>query len=286
MPLARFIGVWRKSAIGALAALFLLPAASLAQSLPQTGPQLVDLKLLLAVDVSGSIDFWEGGLQRDGYVEALKDDAVINTILSGQLGRIALSYVEWAGGTHQRVLLDWTLIDSKQAAYDFAENLSVRAHMAGRRTSIGNMLDFAVKMFQDPRFFAERQVIDISGDGPNNSGARVDEARDRAIAAGLVINALPILNERPSPYGFPKLDDLDVYYEECVIGGDGAFVIAAKGIKSFASAVRRKMILEVAGLVPEKPVRALPAALGRGPGGYNCGIGEKQLHEFLNRGGD
>ncbi|WP_420404584.1 DUF1194 domain-containing protein [Nisaea sp.] len=284
MPLARSIGVWRKSVIGALAALFLYPETTSAQS--ENQPQLVDLKLLLAVDVSGSIDFWEGGLQRDGYVQALRDQAVVDTILSGQLGRIALAYVEWAGGDHQRVLLDWTLIDSRQAAYDFSENLSVRAHMGGRRTSIGNMLDFGVRMFQDPRFFAERQVIDISGDGPNNTGARVDEARDRAIASGLVINALPILNERPSPYGFPKLDDLDVYYEECVIGGDGAFVIVAKGIKSFASAVRRKMILEVAGLTPEKPVRALPAALGNGPGGYNCDIGEQQLHDFLNRGGD
>lgn len=284
MPLPDLIGVWRKSAIGALAAFSLFSAASVAQTQPQ--PQLVDLKLLLAVDVSGSIDFWEGGLQRDGYVQALRDETVIDTILSGQLGRIALAYVEWAGGDHQRVLLDWTLIDSREAAYEFSENLSVRAHMGGRRTSIGNMLDFAIGMFQDRRFFAERQVVDISGDGPNNTGARVDEARDRAVAAGLVINALPILNERPSPYGFPKLDDLDVYYEECVIGGDGAFVIVAKGIKSFASAVRRKMILEVAGLMPEKPVRAVRAAFGHGPDGYNCGIGEQQLDEFLNRGGD
>jgi len=284
MAFPGLIGVWRKSVLGMLAALSLLPAASAAETRLQ--PQLVDLKLLLAVDVSGSIDFSEGALQRDGYVQALRDQTVIDTILSGQLGRIALAYVEWAGGDHQRVLLDWTLIDSREAAHAFSENLSVRAHMAGRRTSIGNMLDFAIGMFQDRRFFAERQVVDISGDGPNNTGARVDEARDRAIAAGLVINALPILNERPSPYGFPKLDDLDVYYEECVIGGDGAFVIVAKGIRSFASAVRRKMILEVAGLTPEKPPRAVPAALGSGAGGYNCAVGEEQLHEFLNRGGD
>lgn len=281
MPLPAFIRCWRNAALGALSAIALSASASFSQNLPQ----LVDLKLMLAVDVSGSVDFWEADLQRDGYVQALRDPTVINTMLSGQTGRIALSYVEWAGGTHQRVVLDWTLIDSHEAAFAFAETLDVKPHMGGRRTSIGNMLDFAVNFFRDPKYFAERQVIDISGDGPNNSGTRVDEARDRAIAAGLVINALPILNERPSPYGFPKLDDLDVYYEECVVGGDGAFVIVAKGITSFAAAVRRKMILEVAGLTPEKPVRAIRTA-GNGPGGYNCDIGEQQLHEFLNRGGD
>ncbi|UUX50574.1 DUF1194 domain-containing protein [Nisaea acidiphila] len=281
MPFSALIGGWRKAALGALSAVALSSTASLAQS----PLQLVDLKLMLAVDVSGSVDFWEADLQRDGYVQALRDPTVINTMLSGQTGRIALSYIEWAGGDHQRVVVGWTVIDSPAAALDFAETLDVKPHMGGRRTSIGNMLDFAVKYFRDSRFFAERQVIDISGDGPNNSGTRVDDARDRAIASGLVINALPILNERPSPYGFPKLDDLDIYYEECVVGGDGAFVIAAKGIKSFAAAVRRKMILEVAGRTPDRAVRRVPAAASGG-GGYNCDIGEQQLHEFLNRGDD
>ena len=282
MPLSGLVGGWRKIMCGALLSAVLSPVSSFAQS----PPQLVDLKLLLAVDVSGSIDFWESDLQRDGYVKALKDETVINTILSGQTGRIALSYVEWAGGDHQRVVVDWSLIDSREAAYAVAEDLNVRPHMAGRRTSIGNMLKFATDWFRDPRFFAERQVIDISGDGPNNTGAKVDEARDLAIANGITINALPILNERPSPYGFPKLVDLDVYYEECVIGGSGAFVVVAKGIRSFAAAVRRKMILEVAGLTPERPVRAVPVQMGGSAKPYECDIGEQQLHEFLNRGDD
>ena len=272
MPLSGLVGGWRKIMCGALLSAVLSPVSSFAQS----PPQLVDLKLLLAVDVSGSIDFWESDLQRDGYVKALKDETVINTILSGQTGRIALSYVEWAGGDHQRVVVDWSLIDSREAAYAVAEDLNVRPHMAGRRTSIGNMLKFATDWFRDPRFFAERQVIDISGDG----------ARDLAIANGITINALPILNERPSPYGFPKLVDLDVYYEECVIGGSGAFVVVAKGIRSFAAAVRRKMILEVAGLTPERPVRAVPVQMGGSAKPYECDIGEQQLHEFLNRGDD
>lgn len=282
MPLSGLVGGWRKIVCGALLSAVLSPVSSFAQN----PPQLVDLKLLLAVDVSGSIDFWESDLQRDGYVKALKDETVINTILSGQTGRIALSYVEWAGGDHQRVVVDWSLIDSREAAHAVAENLNVRPHMAGRRTSIGNMLNFATNWFRDPRFFAERQVIDISGDGPNNTGAKVDEARDLAVASGITINALPILNERPSPYGFPKLVDLDVYYEECVIGGSGAFVIVAKGIRSFAAAVRRKMILEVAGLTPERPVRAVPVQMGGSAKPYECDIGEQQLHEFLNRGDD
>ncbi|WP_323796008.1 DUF1194 domain-containing protein [Nisaea sp.] len=282
MPLSGLVGGWRKIMCGALLSAFLSPVSAFAQN----PPQLVDLKLLLAVDVSGSIDFWESDLQRDGYVKALKDETVINTILSGQTGRIALSYVEWAGGDHQRVVVDWSLIDSREAAYAVAEDLNVRPHMAGRRTSIGNMLKFATDWFRDPRFFAERQVIDISGDGPNNTGAKVDEARDLAVASGITINALPILNERPSPYGFPKLVDLDVYYEECVIGGSGAFVIVAKGIRSFAAAVRRKMILEVAGMTPVRPVRAMPVQMGGRAKPYECDIGEQQLHEFLNRGDD
>lgn len=282
MPRSGLVDGWRKVALGALLSAVLSPVQSFAQS----PPQLVDLKLLLAVDVSGSIDFWESDLQRDGYVKALKDETVINTILSGQTGRIALSYVEWAGGDHQRVVVDWSLIDSREAAHEVAENLNVRPHMAGRRTSIGNMLNFATDWFKDPRFFAERHVIDISGDGPNNTGEKVDKARDLAIANGITINALPILNERPSPYGFPKLVDLDVYYEECVIGGSGAFVVVAKGIRSFASAVRRKMILEVAGLTPERPVRAIPVQMGGSAKPYDCDIGEQQLHEFLNRGDD
>ena len=282
MPRSGLVDGWRKVALGALLSAVLSPVQSFAQS----PPQLVDLKLLLAVDVSGSIDFWESDLQRDGYVKALKDETVINTILSGQTGRIALSYVEWAGGDHQRVVVDWSLIDSREAAHEVAENLNVRPHMAGRRTSIGNMLNFATDWFKDPRFFAERRVIDISGDGPNNTGEKVDKARDLAIANGITINALPILNERPSPYGFPKLVDLDVYYEECVIGGSGAFVVVAKGIRSFASAVRRKMILEVAGLTPERPVRAIPVQMGGSAKPYDCDIGEQQLHEFLNRGDD
>lgn len=281
MPFSEVIRSWHRSALAALSA---LAVASMSAS-AQEAPQLVDLKLMLAVDVSGSVDFWEADLQRDGYVQALNDDTVINTMLSGPTGRIALSYVEWAGGSHQRVVMDWTLIDSRQAALEFAETLDMKAHWGGRRTSIGNLLDFAITAFQASEFVSERQVIDVSGDGPNNTGAKVDQARDRAVASGLTINALPILNERPSPYGFPKLDDLDIYYEECVIGGDGAFAIVAKGINSFASAVRRKMILEVAGITPEKPVRAVPAALGNGPDGYNCDIGEQQLHDFLNRGG-
>ena len=282
MPRSGPISDWRRFVLGALLGAILSPV----QSSAQTAPQLVDLKLLLAVDVSGSIDFWEADLQRDGYVKALKDETVINTILSGQTGRIALSYVEWAGGSHQRVVVDWSLIDSREAAHAVADRLAERPHMAGRRTSIGNMLNYGTDWFQDTRFFAERQVIDISGDGPNNTGAKVDEARDRAVAHGITINALPILNERPSPYGFPKLVDLDVYYEECVIGGSGAFVIVAKGIRSFAAAVRRKMILEVAGLTPERPVTAVPVQMGSRAKPYQCDIGEQQLHEFLNRGED
>lgn len=261
-----------------LLALF-APNAARAQSI------IVDMHLLLAVDVSGSIDYKEAKLQRDGYVAAIKDEEIISTMLSGPTRRIALGYVEWAADDHQRVAVDWTLIDSREAAHAFADTLDQRPFVGGRRTSISKVLEFSVDMFRRSPFLSERRVIDISGDGPNNAGARVDKARDKAVAQGITINALPILNDRASPYGFPQLDDLDVYFEECVIGGEGAFVIAAKDFRSFGAAVRRKLILEVAGLMPERRPRIHLAESGMGPGGYDCMIGEKQLDRFLNRGG-
>ncbi len=249
----------------------------------------VDLELVLAVDVSGSIDIDEARLQRAGYVAALVDDAVVAAITGGPKGRIAVTYVEWAGPEHQRTVVDWTMLDSREAAENFAARLSLSELMGARRTSISSILLYALPMFETNRYTAPRQVIDISGDGPNNSGLLVAAARDLVVDTGVTINGLPILNMRPSPMGFPILADLDLYYEDCVIGGPGSFVIAAESIDTFGAAIRRKLILEIAGRVPSEDTpgrrhagasqpRLIPANIQNM---FDCTIGERQLRQWL-----
>ena len=246
--------------------------------------QPVDLELVLAVDVSGSVDFQEARLQRQGYVAAITDPKVLEAIRSGILGRIAVSYFEWAGDGQQRGVVDWTLIEDEASARGFAVKLFNAPLVIGRFTSISNAILVARVLFAESGFDGTRQVIDISGDGPNNVGEVVTEARDAAVAEGLIINGLPIINDRPNIFGYPNLPNLDLYYQHCVIGGPGAFIVVAKDFKAFAAAIRRKMILEIADLAP--PRRAAPpvpwtlaaATTARVP---SCDIGERQLFQFL-----
>jgi hypothetical protein len=231
----------------------------------------VDLELVLAIDVSLSIDAEEARLQRDGYVAAFLDPAVVDAIKGGILGRIAVIYFEWAHAAHNRVVAEWTLIDSYDAAAGFASILHDREPGPAHYTSISGAIDFAARLFDDNGFEGTRQVIDISGDGPNNRGDLVVRARDRAVAEGITINGLPILDQGPGPFGRYSIPNLDLYYRDCVIGGPGAFVVVAETFEDFASAIRRKLILEIAGLTPEELLeepaaerRAEAAATGRG----------------------
>lgn len=219
----------------------------------------VDLELLLAVDVSGSVDPAEAKLQRAGYVSALTSKPVINAIKSGYLRKIAVAYVEWADSHRQHLVAGWTLIDGEKSAQAFADRLDAAPAARGRFTSISAAIDFAMPMFESNAFEGTRRVIDISGDGANNSGAVVTGARDEAIAAGIVINGLPIVNDRPQGFG-PQIPNLDLYYRNCVIGGPGAFIVVANDFESFAVAVRKKMILEIAGLTPPRRSRFIRAA--------------------------
>ncbi|MGQ0662481.1 MAG: DUF1194 domain-containing protein [Pseudomonadota bacterium] len=250
----------------------------------------VDLELVLAVDVSGSIDRQEATLQRHGYVAALTDPLVLHTVRQGAFGRVAMAYVEWAGAEHRRLVVDWTSIHDQASAHSFAAAIAAAPALSGVSTSISGAIEFAVPLFGTGGFKGARRVIDISGDGPNNQGALVALARDRALAAGITINGLAILNDRPNRSNFPSLPDLDLYYEGCVIGGPGAFVIVADGFATFATAIRKKLILEIAGLAPRRGA-AIPARLGRGvPHGPSrarpvyapgCDIGERQLREYF-----
>ena len=250
----------------------------------------VDLELVLAVDVSGSIDGVEAKLQRQGYVSALTHPDIVAAIGRGFLGRIAVTYFEWAGAEHRRAVADWALIEDQASALAFAGALAAADIGSGRRTSISGAIAHALPLFEGNGYVGTRRVIDISGDGANNSGLLVDHARDVAVARGVTINGLPIINDRPNRFGFPQLEDLDRYYVHCVIGGAGAFIVVAHGFEAFARAIRRKLILEIAAgpgrfAAPTlRPHALLRYASAAGPAiGYarGCDIGERRLWEFL-----
>jgi hypothetical protein len=210
----------------------------------------VDLELVLAVDISGSIDPINARLQRAGYVAALRHPEVALAIEGGEHGRIAVSYVEWAGETHQHTVLPWTLMESGEDAMAFSEALAEAPFWKGSWTSISAAIDYAAAMFAGNGYDGTRRVIDISGDGYNNRGRPLEAARDEAVAAGITINGLPILHDRPSPLGSLPPADLDRYFEERVIGGEGAFVIVAREEDDFARAILAKLYLEIAGEMP------------------------------------
>ena len=243
----------------------------------------VDVELMLAVDVSYSMGPRELELQRRGYAEALTAPEVMQAIRTGYYQKVAVTYVEWSGQYDQRVIVDWTLIEAKDDLAAFAAALTARFDDSLRRTSISGVMDYAPIDFRTNGFAAERKVIDISGDGPNNQGRGVQEARDELIADGFVINGLPLMTqdrERDNP--FFDLIDLDLYYEACVIGGPLSFVVPVKSWKEFPAAVRRKLVLELAGRAPEPSI--IPAAWsGQTADGYDCLIGEKIWEEFLRR---
>ncbi|MBT5047991.1 MAG: DUF1194 domain-containing protein [Rhodospirillaceae bacterium] len=211
----------------------------------------VDLELVLAVDVSGSVDGQEAALQRNGYISAFQHPSVIDAIKHGPRGKIAVTYIEWGAYGNIHHVIDWTLIRDKATSEAFAQKLRRSARLIASRTSISGAIDTAAALLASNDFKGKRQVIDVSGDGANNSGDLVTWARDRAIAMGISINGLPILNNRQSPMGNRQIASLDLYYRDCVIGGPRAFYIVAKDFKDFGRAVLRKLILEIADRTPD-----------------------------------
>ncbi|MEE8548171.1 MAG: DUF1194 domain-containing protein [Alphaproteobacteria bacterium] len=243
----------------------------------------VDLELALAVDVSGSIDDEEAVLQRAGYIAAFRHPRVLEAIRRSGLGRIAVAYYEWAGYGHMKVIADWTLIHDKASAIAFAAKLTKEPPQTASRTAIGSAIKFAVPFFEGNEYEAQRRVLDISGDGPNNWGGLVSVARDSALAEGITINGLPIMNNRPSRYGRAPMRNLDLYYMDCVIGGPGAFIVVATRFKDFASAILRKLILEIAGETPGKAPTSKPSSMVRpaaAPMGPPCDYGERLRDSF------
>jgi hypothetical protein len=233
----------------------------------------VDVEVVLAVDVSYSMDPDEQALQREGYQAAIVSREFMQALKQGMQGRIALTYVEWAGMHHQQIIVPWRLIDGPEAADGFAADIGRARYTRASRTSISGALLFSAPLFGSG-FRGVRRVIDVSGDGVNNNGPLVTVTRDEVLAKGITINGLPILLKRPNPSTM-DIDQLDVYYEDCVIGGPGAFVIPIKARDQFKEAIRTKLVLEIAGRSPERQVVPVAAREPR----VSCTIGEKLWQE-------
>jgi hypothetical protein len=232
-------------------------------------PTEVDVALVLAVDISFSMDLEELALQRAGYVEALRSPEVHKAIANGATGRIAISFFEWAGVNIQHHLLPWTVIDSPESALAAAAEIEKQPTRRGQRTSISGAIDFSVRQLDEAPFRALRKVMDISGDGPNNSGRVVTVARDEALRKGISINGLPIAIRKP---GYLDISELDIYYEDCVIGGQGAFVIPITEKAQFIQTIKTKLIMEISD-APSEPARLIMPAQVRVPR-VSCTVGE------------
>lgn len=263
---------------GPIAALIALLATAL-PALPQAQAVEVDLQLVLAVDVSRSMTPRELEIQRRGYVEALLSDEVIDAIRSGPLGRIGVSYFEWAGWRSHQLVAGWTLIETAEDAATLAAQIAIHETPALNRTSISGALLHGRDLLAQSPFVSNRRVIDISGDGPNNHGAPVLDGRDTVLAEGIVINGLPLMTQEGIG-GRWHLDDLDLYYLNCVTGGPGSFVLPVYEWSQFAAAVRRKLVLEIAGAVAAPVIRAQFAQ--EGAEGYDCLIGERMIGRERN----
>jgi hypothetical protein len=220
-----------------------------APALPARATEPVDLLLVLAADVSRSVDSGKFQLQREGYAAALANPRVLDAIRSGRHGRIGVLFLEWSGFGSQKVVIDWMLIDGPKAAQAFGDRLLESPRSFADRTSISGGIDAAVAQIARAPFGADRRTIDVSGDGTNNAGRDIGQARDEALALGITINGLVILSETPLPWNPEHTNPpggLTKYYRDNVIGGPGAFVLEAKDFNSFGQAIVKKMIAEIA----------------------------------------
>ena len=241
-----------------------------AQSADKPAAPSVDVELILAVDVSYSMDMDELAIQREGYAQAIVSKEFLQALKSLPNGKVAVTYFEWAASSDQKIIIPWRLIDGPETADAVAEEILKTPIRRASRTSISGAIYFAMPLFDEDPYHGLRRVIDISGDGPNNDGAPIIGARDEALSKGIVINGLPIMVKEPS-YSTMDIDNLDWYYEDCVIGGPGSFVVSIKDREKFKEAIRAKLLLEVAGRTPER--RIVPVA-EKEPR-VSCLIGEK-----------
>lgn len=247
----------------------------------------VDLELMLAVDISQSMDYDEHSIQRQGYIDAFRHDDVINALMGGPEGKIAVMYMEWAGDFDPIPTIPWTIIDSPEAAHAFADRLEKEPIYGEQRTSISGALMAAREYIQTNNIASHRQVIDVSGDGANNAGLQVEPVRDIVVKDGIIINGLPIMLNKPKE--FYDIDHLDRYYKQCVIGGTGSFIAPVFDLRHLPATIRKKLVMEIASIEIEPdmaPIQFAEAPEPEGGGFYraqlklptekmDCLIGEK-----------
>lgn len=276
----RFLSIAVAGALtaGLLASFSLAAAPRLFLAQKSSGAVLVDTELVLAVDVSYSMDPEEQQIQREGYIEAITSRDFMGAIRAGTYGKVAVLYFEWAGATDQKIVVPWRMIEGPESADAFASEIARAPYRRASRTSIGGALMFAKPLFMASGFKGIRRVVDVSGDGPNNSGPLVEPQRDDLVAAGITINGLPLMLNRPNSFSM-DIDRLDVYYEDCVIGGPGAFVIPVRDRAQFKQAIRDKLILEMSEGSPAG--RVIPVE-GRRPR-ISCTIGEQMWRDRWGR---
>jgi hypothetical protein len=247
--------------------------------LAQAADLPVDLELVLAVDGSRSMDPDEQMLQRQGYIAALRHPEVIAAIQSGPLGRIAITYFEWSGVNAQRIIVPWSLIEDAESADAVAQQIRPGEIYGRYGTSISASLAFAAMLFEDNGYDGARRTIDVSGDGPNNMGPPVTPVRDAVLSRGIVINGLAITlphARRDSGTGYFDIDNLDAYYRDCVIGGVGSFTFAVNEVAQFESAIRRKLVTEIAAVQP--PIHRIAVEPPRATA--DCLIGESGIRRL------
>jgi hypothetical protein len=234
---------FRKWVLAALAGVAMVMSVNIAMA--RGGPNEVDVELVLAVDISYSMDYEEQRLQREGYIQALTSKEVLDAIRQGAVGRVAITYVEWAGVNRSNVIVPWQVIDGRETADAFVAKIAAAPIRRDFRTSISGALMFSAALFENNGFDAVRRVIDVSGDGANNEGPPITLVRNNVLKEGIVINGLPILinNSRRSSF---DMENLDEYYRDCVIGGPGAFLIPVTERHQFVDAIRTKIVREIA----------------------------------------
>jgi hypothetical protein len=246
------------------------PSNTLGQAENGDSRPAVDVELILAVDVSYSMDLDELAVQREGYAEAIQSKDFLEALKSLPNGKISITYFEWAASNDQKIIIPWRLIDGPESADAVADEIMKTPVRRASRTSISGAIYFAMPLFDQDPYHGLRRVIDISGDGPNNNGVPVTGARDEALSKGITINGLPIMVKEPS-YSTMDIDNLDYYYEDCVIGGPGSFVVSIKDRDKFKEAIRTKLLMEVASRTPERRIIRIADKEPR----VSCLIGEK-----------
>jgi hypothetical protein len=255
-----------------------IAAPNVSQPVQRSAEIQVDVELVLAVDVSLSMDLDELGLQREGYAEAITSDDFIKALRTGPRGRVALTYFEWSSAGDQRIIIPWRVIDGPESAGSVAAEIMNGSLRRGSRTSISGAIHYGMRLLGENPYKGLRRVVDISGDGANNSGDEVQTARDVALRDGITINGLPLMLKEAADVTV-DIEQLDVYYEDCVTGGPGSFVIPVKEKARFKEAIRTKLVLEVSEFEPREIWKARVPGQPRIP----CTIGEQLWRQRWQR---